>query len=373
MVGLTLLALVALDLALRVLVPEPAARSREGDATPRRQADALQGQPWVDAYFREFHASRELRWEPYLYWRRPARSGELINVDARGLRRTWNPPLPEGAPRVFMFGGSTLWGTGARDEHTIASEISRLLHQGGRPVQVTNFAETGYVSTQGVLALLLALRAGEVPDVVVFYDGVNDVASALQSGVAGLPQNEDNRRAEFNLSRRRGSLLLGFAQRSLQGVEALRAWLSARRPAVPPEPAGGLADELVGVYAANLALVRSLGAAYGFDARFYWQPTVYAKSDPSTYERQLQEQAPQRRALFHAAEQALAASAALRGEPRFRDLTRSFDGVKEPLYIDFCHLAEAGNARMAELIAADLAQDLERRAARQPIPEASRE
>ena len=59
--------------------------------------------------------------------------------------------------------------------------------------------ESGYVNTQSLLALELELRGGNVPDEVIFYDGVNDVFSTFQNNEAGLPQNEQNRATEFNL------------------------------------------------------------------------------------------------------------------------------------------------------------------------------
>lgn len=56
------------------------------------------------------------------------------------------------------------------------------------------------MSTQVVIALLLQLQKGQIPDLVIFYDGVNDMYSAYQQKVAGLPENEFNRVKEFNLS-----------------------------------------------------------------------------------------------------------------------------------------------------------------------------
>ena len=49
-----------------------------------------------------------------------------------------------------------------------------------------------------MMELFLQLREGNIPDLVVFYDGVNDVFSAYQQGKAGIPQNENNREKEFN-------------------------------------------------------------------------------------------------------------------------------------------------------------------------------
>jgi hypothetical protein len=58
----------------------------------------------------------------------------------------------------------------------------------------------GWVSTQSVIMLLRQLQHGNIPDVVVFYDGVNDTYAAYQQGFAGWPQNELNRVTEFNVT-----------------------------------------------------------------------------------------------------------------------------------------------------------------------------
>lgn len=62
---------------------------------------------------------------------------------------------------------------------------------------IINLGETSYVSIQDTILLLRLLQQGVRPDIVVFYDGVNDTFSAYQQGVAGLPQNEFNRQTEF--------------------------------------------------------------------------------------------------------------------------------------------------------------------------------
>ena len=354
-VGLILLTFALVELALRSLVPD--VDDDPGPSVNRREADVFANAEWVRPYFREFHDLKEMRWEPYVYWRRQAANGQFIRIDERGLRETWNPELTTGAPRLFMFGGSTLWGTGARDAHTIPSELSRLLDERGSPALVFNFGETGYVSTQELIALVRELQAGNVPDYVVFYDGINDVISVLQNHAAGLPQNEVNRRAEFNLLEERGRLLAAWSRRTLKGVVKLRDWLDSGREREPLDTEA-LAQETVSTYASNIQLAKALGGAYGFGVRFYWQPSVYSKASLTDYEQKLEARWPERRALFLAVERAVAQSAELRMEPLFRNLSRAFDNRPEPLYVDAFHLGEPGNELIAQAIAGDVAADL---------------
>ena len=129
--------------------------------------------------------------ESHVYWRRAPISGKYVNIDADGLRKTWNPPgLPEQPIRIFMFGGSTTWGTGSRDEYTIPSQLSKILAQRFGPrVEVVNYGEGGYVNTQELIRFLKEIERGNVPQIAIFYDGYNDVFSAFQNGIGGIPQN----------------------------------------------------------------------------------------------------------------------------------------------------------------------------------------
>jgi hypothetical protein len=176
-------------------------------AETRHEADAYAGAAWARAYWHEFAASSRMRWEPYTYWRRQPFAGRYVRVDSAGVRASWAPPSGARPPfRVWFFGGSALWGTGARDAHTISSEVARLLTvRTGRPVEAVNFGESGYVSGQEVVALQRALVSRAAPDAVVFYDGLNDSFAAFQGGHAGWPSNEANRIEEFAFFRDAGA------------------------------------------------------------------------------------------------------------------------------------------------------------------------
>jgi len=43
-------------------------------------------QKWQKQYSREFQESFNMRWEPYVYWRRLAYCGKYINVNNEGIR-----------------------------------------------------------------------------------------------------------------------------------------------------------------------------------------------------------------------------------------------------------------------------------------------
>src|SRR5687767_4020411 len=78
-------------------------------------SDTYDDRSWLADYLRETHLSARTRWSPYVYWRRQPFAGTYINVDDAGLRRTFPGPPDDAqgpAPKIFLFGGSTMWGTG---------------------------------------------------------------------------------------------------------------------------------------------------------------------------------------------------------------------------------------------------------------------
>lgn len=350
LLGCVLVALAAVELLLRLLL---GAETPSGDT--RARADAYANEPWATSLLDEAARSAAVDWTPYVYWRRRPFEGRYTHVDSAGLRRTWNAPAAAVRPhRIFFFGGSTAWGSGARDEHTIPSELSRLIHGRGFPVEVVNFGETGYVMTQEVVALLLELQKGNIPDIVVFYDGVNDVFSSLQNGRAGFPQNEANRVAEFNLLGSQARLLktTGASILARSGIGRLARRLAAANGPAPAEPAPeALVEDTVRVYAANVALVEGLARNHGFRSLFIWQPAVFTKRSLTPYEREREAEYLFIKPFFLAVSERVRRDNALRANSAFSTLTDLFANVPEPRFLDFCHASETANREIAERIA----------------------
>jgi lysophospholipase L1-like esterase len=255
---------------------------------------------WFDEFNREYDITRPQRWKSYLYWGRiPSFRGRYVNIDSAGRRVTPQPATPaKPVARVFFFGGSTMWGTAQRDDHTIAAEASRRLQAlagPGNRIEVTNFGESGYVSTQELIELELQLRAGNRPDVVVFYDGINDVGTTLQYGAPGIPQNESKRVSEFAMGRaidrtgfarglRKDLTAEGVLMREGFNQLALLDWLKSKKPSAPLTfiSADSGARSTAHVYAENMRMVEALSKTYGFQPIYVWQPSVHSTAKPLT-------------------------------------------------------------------------------------------
>ncbi|MDQ7026245.1 MAG: hypothetical protein Q9P44_11900, partial [Anaerolineae bacterium] len=151
------------------------------------------GQPMPSAQdFWQEQAQTRVRWSPYTYWVVDEFQGNYINIDSNGIRFTPNYETND-SQSIFVFGGSTVWGEGARDAYTIPSHLARLLNENGIPQIVTNFGQTGYVSTQDAIWFQLQLTQGNVPDIAIFYQGFNDTLSAWGQNLTGITLQENSR------------------------------------------------------------------------------------------------------------------------------------------------------------------------------------
>ena len=346
-IGVALLCLALCDAVLRIaLKPAKSLRVDANAVAVARENMAANGSE--RGYWQEHEAARDTQWQPFVYFRRKPYAGTLIHVDAHGFRATVNPTHSENQRSVWLFGGSTVWGTGVSDAHTLASELARAAS-----VQVLNFGETGYVSAQSQLAFMASLRCTDAvrPDFAVFVDGVNDVYAALQSGVAGTPQNESNRTAEFNVTRSADA----FAAALLERLEGIRLLERRVRGVEPEREINTLAYQVARNYLAVVSQTRALAAAEGISVRFVWQPSVFDKAQPTDEERGvIGSSLARHRDLQLATTRVLKNLLQNAPDADVLLLDTIFDASSAPIFIDFAHTGLVGNALMAGRLAQEL-------------------
>jgi lysophospholipase L1-like esterase len=348
----------------------------------RIKADTYSDTEWASKYYKEIEEvekGRTLRWQPYVYWRRTPRRGQYINIGSDGLRKTINVSMSEGSSppiKVFMFGGSTMWGLGAGDDSTIPSIFAEEAKNKGINCEVVNFGQYAYVSTQEVIELTLQLQKGNIPDIVIFYDGVNDTFSGFQLSVPGLPHDEIRREKEFCLLERKELQTLAAQSviRQLSIMRFLHGVLQKsglRRDLVQPvslEYEKAISDKeslsraVVETYLNNIKLVQTLSQSYGFTPLFYWQPVIYTKQHLTEYERQsleLDVNYPGMKEFYLDTYGALRkSSAGLDKSVTFHDISSIFGDVHEPIFVDFNHMGGKGNSFIARRMADDFVRCL---------------
>ena len=300
--GGTVLLIVALESGYRLYdTVSTASMSRSAD--DKGPPSPFEATAWAAEYWIGHDKEEAVEWTPYVYVRNPKFEAPHHSVDHLGHRVTPLPaPASPGGPtvRVFFMGGSTTFGWFQRADHTIPAEAARRLQTqigNNARVDVTNFGVPGHTFTQEVLELILQLRAGARPDVVVFYDGINDVMATVQNKRAGLPQNEGNRVEDFVRGRREASEnkpglvndlltakhMLGAALSRIQFAKRIVNWVRATgsSTAAPSNPAE-LAKNIVQMHAENARIVEALAASYGFQPIYVWQPALLSTRKPLT-------------------------------------------------------------------------------------------
>lgn len=328
--------------------------------------DAYADRSWLLTGLREPRG--ELQWEPYTYWRRPPFTGSYVNIDADGRRHTWNLPAKQ-AVEIYMFGGSTMWGIGARDDYTIPSFLSKQLAQAfPERVHVVNYGTTGFVSTQEMMLLFRELQRGCRPRIAIFYDGYNDTFSAFQNRVSGITLNEQNRTAEFNIlqSYRTRDLFAATLKKSniYHAIHDIHEELFRQKqlPSLPAKAENNLTIGVLNYYKANSDIIEAVGEKMEFSSLFYWQPTPYTRSNRNKFEESwLRDRAQQE---FFSEVYANVKNSRLQTKTSFHDISDVFEGYEGTLYMDFAHTTERGNRIIAGRIFRDVAPLVEREIAR---------
>lgn len=327
-----------------------------GAPVRREDLSYIAGADWAEDFWPEHKMARgAVRYQPYVLWRTAPFSGTKTNITPAGLRMTPGADCTGNVYQIFMFGGSTVWGWGVPDWGTIPAYVQELLGRRREEVCVVNMGQNGFVSTQEVIALLRALQQDWVPDLVVFYDGFNDVLAAFRTRVPGVHYSPD-RIAEKLEKPLLGQLVGGSNLVAM--VSELKGVPGASAGAVSPigdASADTLRASIVRTYRRNLEVVSLLGERYGFDYVFFWQPSIYTGVKPLSQEEQkmLNPRAPTEFVPLlkhvHRSVADLAAS-----WDRLYDLSDTFDDVPRPMWQDNVHLTPEGNRLVADRIVTSL-------------------
>ena len=261
----------------------------------------------------------------YAPWR-----GDGITINALGLRTDDPRPKQPGEWRIAVTGGSAVWGAYVRDADTIPVQLARALRQRGYDkVTVYNFGIEG-VLLADELALLKRFRDVYALDQVLFYTGGNDVLAAYADRVPGT------------------EAWTGFFS-----FELVRA---AGRLAAKLRPRGRMFDAaaLDHVRRSNpLIGAMTAAAAYcgeqGLTCDVVLQPWLLGRAHPVGPEtrlaRSVDENFPGLADLWDAIR---AGAPELGAKDHTFDLRDALDDARTPVYADFVHVNEVGNAAIAQ-------------------------
>jgi lysophospholipase L1-like esterase len=342
-------------LALRAL-------ARRARSTPlaARDMPSYRRHAWAETFWGEQKRQLSLEYHPFGLWRSRPFSGQTIEVDASGVRRTAHVRCAPGDPVIWLFGGSTMWGFGSPDWETIPSLLAKRYADEGRPVCAVNYGEDSWRAAQGVVKLTLELKtASRRPDVVVFLSGCNDVFTPFFL-TGRVDRDWDFAQAkpwlEDLAEPGRGSFRFVLATNTAALVRRVATQLKGPAPWPGPSDPERLARDVADDFFRDIDVVDALSRGYSFRYASFWQPLAVVGGKRLTAE----EQTGVRRQLglsYEAGREAAARTFALvraRPRPDVHYIADLFDTEAGSLYIDSCHLLPEGNRLVADRIYATL-------------------
>ena len=334
---------------------------------------ALDSAEELSAMWDEFYNAGAI-FESYVHFRARATEGKYYGMTEAGYRKVRDQgpwPIDKGNYNIFFFGGSTSFGVGPYWA-TVASYLQDRMNKSdavGRPVKVYNFGRSGYFTGQEVILFQRLLTNGHVPDMVVFFDGLNDFC-----WVDGQPSSWQMLARHFNsvneaaLKQAAGHGIITEWQKLLSFMETLplTRYLNATlarigEEPVPqytepskaveekPEPDETLAA-IIDRYLSIKKQIEGMSAAFGISPVFVWQPIPTYKYDTSFH-------------LFNPDRLGCHINSKV-GYPMMAKRIEEADefgtnfvwgadmqeNLKEPLYIDAFHYTAPMSERVAELI-----------------------
>ncbi len=294
----------------------------------------------------------------YVQWKGRPFHGDLINVDDQGIRRTEFNSNDSQALQLSFFGGSTTRGAGVEDKDTIPSLVARELNKTGR-YRVKNCGEMAYFSTQEVMAFYLELMHGNIPDIAVFYDGVNDVLTAgYEPGdpakFSGFQrwidlQNSHLDWSDFLKSKWRSSCLF----QALQFVGLIPKSTFFYDKQFSASLIEERSKRTVEAYLFNKNVISALAKQFGIKVYFFWQPYLFSQTKKHLSLRE-QETLNSSSPVLKEIASRVYSTVAAQSPSNLHNLSDVFDNVEGGIYYDQCHIAARGN----EIVAREIVKTL---------------
>ena len=225
----------------------------------------------------------------FIGWRKQLVNLKYTNVDPPyNTRRSIGQGLNKS---YWFFGGSTMWGNGVSDINTIPSHFYKISGK-----SVYNFGEGGWGSRQSLNQLISIISHKQLPQTVVFYDGVNDVQHQCRTEIVDLPSHSyqtlirSSLKIRKSISSKFSALISQLMQKSifLPYKKVLNKVLNIDTDPINtgyyncvgnPERAKSIAKNLV----ENWYSAYALSKIYSFKFLAVLQPTIYTSMHDYSY------------------------------------------------------------------------------------------
>lgn len=288
------------------------------------------------------------RYEPFVGWKCLPYSGKTLTISKDGQRIHSALALETDTTKkiVWFFGGSTMWGEGSDDQHTIPA----LFNATNQHYTVMNHAQLAYNSRQELDALISFYSKENRAEIVIFYDGVNDAAFLCPGEIKQLP-------AHRLVPMFRDKLFVGkatfvkdilsklFVENILKVIHKFTYHPTPENSPYDCLSTPGKAEEIAEIMIKNWEMTYEIVTNRGGKFIAILQPAAFVGL-PRTDHLSLDEDLGKN---FSEVYKHIRQKILERNHPWIYDLSNKFDG-QNFIYIDFCHVSPEGNAIIAKEI-----------------------
>ena len=295
--------------------------------------------------FRDYNSVKH-QYEPFVGWKCLPYQGKTLTISAQG-ERVHKPDSLCGQTRtVHFFGGSTMWGEGSDDQHTIPA----LFNKENPGDEVYNHGQLAYNTRQELDALISFYSKGNKADLIIFYDGVNDAAFLCPSEIKQLPAHRLVPMYREKLYTGKTAVVKEivtkiFFENILRATRKLTAEQGPENSPYDCVRTPGKAEEIADIMMKNWELAHEIVTNRGGKFIAVLQPAAFI-GNPRTDHLKLDEELGKN---FSEVYKHIKRKIEERKHPWIHDLSNSFDG-NEYIFIDFCHVSPNGNEIIAKKI-----------------------
>ncbi len=263
---------------------------------------------------------------------------------------------------IYFYGGSTmvgLSGTTEEDkkghEDKIPSLVSEKLCEKGYSVKVKNRAVVSYINSQSMIRMILDVKDEDGPDIVVFYDGMNEFGSTYP----GYP-NTNISEEVFNFYTRKAGNPLFYTSNYIKSLFTERPdevhseikmtdffdYMPVDREKVNCDVS------IAEAYLENVELISNLEDGYRFRSLFYWQPFLGTKEVLSEKEKDILEQ--HKNEIRERGEFYDVVLPIIRENDKVKNITDIFNSYEDTIYRAKMYVNREGNRIIAERMVNDI-------------------
>ena len=229
-------------------------------------------------------------------------------------------------------------------------------------------SEEAVIFFQNLVHLIKLIQSETVPDMVIFYNGFNEIYSSYQSGTAGQISNYNSIKKRFSHDIDHYDIKLSKKIHDIYKMAIHEKWSHLLNAIVlsknyftnfgesPYKEVGNnygekesntLARKIISDYKNSSELLQDLSVMYGFKYFIFWQPCAFYEDYNSDYEKRfIRYKDDKLKNLF------ISSNDMIKEESisNFFDFSLALSKYKENKYFDICHVNEKANKIISQKI-----------------------